>query len=81
MKRRQKGSRHHVRRKKKKWGRCSRTNKVMYDTREEGENVIGFRQALHAGENRKLPSRAYRCPACGKWHVTSQGKRHSVTED
>ena len=75
MRRRQKGSQHHIRQRKKKWRRCVRTNKVMFDTREEGENVIGFRQALHADEDRKLPQRAYKCPACHKWHVTSQSEK------
>lgn len=29
---------------------------------------------LHARTGGKVPKRAYRCPACGGWHLTSMDK-------
>jgi hypothetical protein len=44
--------------------------KAIYNSREEAEDMIRYIQ-----ENRIVKElRAYQCPACGLWHLTSKSK-------
>jgi hypothetical protein len=44
--------------------------KEMYHTREEAEDMIRYIQ-----ENRVVRAlRAYQCPICGLWHLTSKSE-------
>jgi hypothetical protein len=47
-----------------------RCGKVFYPTRERAMKVAGRRQHEDAGY-----LRAYHCPECGGWHLTSKPKR------
>lgn len=46
--------------------RCADTNKVRYRTELDALIVLSERAAKDKGE-----VRAYRCPACKGWHLTS----------
>ena len=47
-------------------GRCQKTGKYCYETRKTA-TVVAHRATTHG--------RAYKCPFCRKYHVTSQSKR------
>lgn len=45
--------------------KCPTTGKTMYDHKRDAQTCINSRK--HAG-----PLRAYPCPFCGAWHLTSK---------
>ena len=51
--------------------------KVRYDTEESCLKAI--KKISNIEERRKMPVRAYECPFCNGYHMTSQ-KSHSATE-
>lgn len=52
-------------------GRCGANGKKQFATGLDAELVIEEARR-HEG---KRPVRAYQCPHCGCWHVTSQAQR------
>ena len=59
-------------------GRCGTARKVRYRDRYEAERVVNaavrtFRAGLLWTDH--PPSRAYECPDCSGWHLTSQAYR------
>jgi len=57
---------------------CRRTGKTNYRSETEALSValqiVGKRSSVHYGRRDNM-RRAYRCPLCPYWHVTSQEQR------
>lgn len=52
------------------------TGKIGYVTEELANSALVFAQ-LHNDKKRKKPIRVFFCTHCGRYHLTSQEKRHS----
>ncbi len=70
MKRRVKPSRHTLR----SLGRCGPTGKRMYTSETSAMQALSDVRALQELRSRRQERRAYRCPLCSRWHLTSQDR-------
>lgn len=50
--------------------RCDRTGKVSY--RDEHSANRAIQMITHISDREKVPGRAYECPFCKHWHLTSR---------
>jgi len=54
--------------------------KISYNTFFEAQSVINHAKGIGRRKNRHrasyIPKRAYKCPDCGKIHLTSKKKKH-----
>lgn len=48
---------------------CQTSGKQAFATEREARDAIASRRQR---ERKPTPSRAYRCPHCGAWHLTSK---------
>ena len=53
----------------------SRCAKRAYDTQRNAEDAIHAIMLSESDISRKIPTRAYPCPFCGKWHLTSGAQK------
>lgn len=56
--------------------------KVAYPSQREANEVINsfHKSHLRGRTGKKIPCRAYRCPDCGMWHLTSEATYHGKDE-
>jgi len=45
--------------------------KICYSFREAHEQINLTKHRQHGMHSKKIPKRAYTCPVCGCWHLTS----------
>lgn len=50
---------------------CKATGKVCFLDEHQAQDVLEQRRERHRGERR-----CYRCPDCGRWHLTSWSTEH-----
>ena len=50
------------------------SGKMLFETRREAELFMEYNNETIAEENGYAPIRAYYCPACRGWHITSHEK-------
>lgn len=70
MSRRRTGTRHQ-RRVREPLLRCAATGKVRHRDLLEAKLVLARKQRQGSGNRPKTERRAYRCPHCHYWHLTS----------
>ena len=57
-------------------------DKLSFDTFFEGQKVVNHAVNIGRRKNRhlatKMPKRVYKCPDCGKYHLTSKKKENKI---
>lgn len=53
-------------------------DKLSFDTFSEAQHVVNIAQGRKTNRHRanKIPKRAYKCPDCGKFHLTSKKNKN-----
>lgn len=68
-----------IRRSRRRKAKCDETGKTRFPDRNSATNALrAIREVGSIDAGGKLPQRAYRCPFCNGYHLTSQPNRHAA---